>query len=243
MSSQLDILYNELVESEVDQFLEEDAFYQTFATPLKSASVIKQEHRKQMVEYLKMNDLRNRLTKAEQWIREQLPNVISPEEYEKVKNELDNSGKHFEDYAEAPHDEESDKPVLLQQIFGISDSSLVLIYQLAHKFVADKQYENALDVLVFLVTLAPDSPAFWLALGVCMQALETHQDAIVMFDIAKTLNPTDPSPCIYAAESYLKMGDKDKAKEEIATVESILKDAEPGPWKDVLAIVKNALNS
>jgi len=51
--SELDKILDDLVESEVEESLQPDSYYQLLSTPLKSASSIKEDHREQQGNFMK----------------------------------------------------------------------------------------------------------------------------------------------------------------------------------------------
>ena len=124
----------------------------------------------------------------------------------------------------------SAKPISMQQIFGISDDSLIHIYELTQYLVHHKHYDDAIQILTFLTTMAPQISSFWLTFGICLQLLNQHESAIALFDIVKALHPTDPAPFIYSAESYVILHHINKAQHEIDLVKPLLEHSEKGPW-------------
>ncbi len=241
MTTKQDVLLNNYIESKVDTLLEDDAYYEALATPIKPAKVIKTQHRKEIVEFLQMKDLGATLDKAASLIRDHLAELLSPAEFEKVKNEFDLSIEHMITFAEKG-EMLGDKPVLFQQLFGFSDGSLIHIYELADHFIKNKLYENALKILTFLTAMNPSIPSFWISQGICYQLLNQHENAIAIFDIVKMLNTPNPAPFIYTAESYVILNKMDKAKQEIESVQPLLNGAEKGPWQMSLDFVTQKLN-
>jgi len=239
MTSTTDKLFDELIGSKVDVLLENDSYYQQMATKLKPASVIKQEHRELIIRQLKMNELQTQLIKAEELIRGHLAEV-SPNEYKKVIDEFEHATEHLMTFTPKREGAEKDQPLLLQEILGISDHSLSLIYQLARRYAKDNEFSNARALFSYLTTLAPQHSVFWMSLGICFQMLNLDKEAVEAFMISKTLNDSEPASYIYAAESYLKLKERDKAKQEIEEVKPLLGQKD-GPWKQSLEYVLQEL--
>lgn len=238
MATLKDTIFDELIGSRVEELLQDDHYYQGLATSLKPAEVIKNEHRQQLLKALKMDDLQKHLIHAEELIKEN-----HSDKFKKVIEEIEHSNEHMVKYYEQHRTELESKgtdPVLLKDIYGISNDSLSQIYELSKQYVTKKDFSNAESLLTYLTILAPDIIAFWISLGICFQALHKEWEAINIFNIAKILDQTDPAAYIYAAESYLNLKENDKAKMEIDAVKPFLNNKD-GVWKDSLAFVQQQI--
>lgn len=230
--SETDPFLEKLVESEVESLIQDDSYYQVFATPLKPAKMFKQQHRRQLIEFFKLPKVNSQLNIAQSLILNLLPDSISPEEFAKVKDEVDKSGEHFLHFIEqqsntpeAPATPDTpEKPILFQEMVGISDTTLLHVYDLAKNLIEKGKTEDASALFVFLTTLAPHVPSYWIALGVCYQDLNWHEDAIAAFGAAKFLNPENPAPSFYTVESYNTLRDTEKAKFELEELNNIIKN-------------------
>lgn len=235
-------VFNEIIDQKVDNLLQNDAYYQQMATPLKSAAILKQEHRRQLVEFLKMERLGSHLAHAEKLIQEHLPHLISHHKFEKVKKEMDHSAEHLVTYLQSIQEsKEQENNILFQDMCGVSDETLKEVYRLAEHFVKDKHYVDAQHILVWLIILAPDISGFWLALGICLQSQGIDNEAIEVFELAKKLNPDEPASYVYKAESLIKLKEKDKAREEIRLISDQLKGGIKGSWQRSLEFVNRSL--
>lgn len=221
--AKIDTLLDELIESQVESLVQDDAYYQNFATPLKSASQIKVEHRKQLIDFFKLTELRSQLESAPVLVENLLVDLISPAEFDKVKAELDKSGEHFISFIGSMGKDSGEKPILFQEMFGLSDETLLHIYDLSVDLVKKGKYEDANTLFVFLTTLAPHVPSYWIAEGACLQALNRHEEAIAVFNAAKFLNASDPAPVAYSMESYYMLKDMSSAKAELEALKEIVK--------------------
>jgi tetratricopeptide (TPR) repeat protein len=223
--AQLDALLDDLIKSQVETLVQDDSYYQMLATPLKPASAIKQAHRTQLVEFFKLKDLRSQLENAPTILMELLPDFVSRQDFEVIKAELDNSGEHFVRFVESMA-EESDRPILFQEMFGLTDDTLLHIYELSVDVVKKGNYKDANTLFVFLTTLAPHVSSYWIAQGACLQVLSRHEEAVAVFNAAKFLNPADPAPCAYSVESYIELKDAEKAKQELGVLKDVVKALE-----------------
>lgn len=185
MNSKPNTLLNELIESQVEELIQSDDFYQKLATPLKSASVIKQEHRQQLTEFLQFKEQIARLDQAQKLITDLMPSFIPPVEFDKIKQELDNSGAHFSDFMEKAED--SDRPILLQEMFGLSDETLMHVFALGKDLIEKGHFQDACSLFAFLTTLAPHVPSYWILEGVCFENLNLHEETKAAFTAANFL--------------------------------------------------------
>lgn len=214
---------NELIESQVNSLMQDDSYYQALATPLKPASLVKKEHHKQLEDFFKLNELRKQFEEAPNIILQLLPDLVDPIEFNRVKDELDKSGENFITYMESMGDQSSEKPILFQEMFGLSDDTLLDIYSLGVDLVKKEDYDRANTLFVFLSTLSPHVTNYWIAHGLCLQSLNRHIEAIDIFTAAKVLDPSDPAPSAHTIDSYLALRENDKAKLELDTLKEITK--------------------
>ncbi len=238
--AKLEGLLEDLIESQVEGLIQEDSYYQMFATPLKPASAFKNAHKKQLLEFFKLTELRSQLENAPDLILTLMPKYLSKPEFDKIKLELDNSGDHFLRFIESMK-EETEKPILFQEMFGLSDDTLLKVYELAVNLVKQEYYDDANTLFVFLATLAPHVPSYWIAQGACLQALGRHEEAVSVFSAAKFLNPSDPAPSAYSIESYQILKDQDKAKLELSLLKEVvksLKNEEKAKWEQKINEIK-----
>lgn len=235
----VDTMLENLIESQVESLIQDDSYYQMFATPLKPASAFKNAHKKQLIEFFKLTELRSQLENAPDLILTLMPQYLSQPEMDKIKTELDNSGDHFLKFVESM--KETEKPILFQEMFGLSDDTLLKVYDLGVNLVKQGYYEDANTLFVFLATLAPHVASYWIAQGACLQALDRQEEAVAVFNAAKFLNPSDPAPCAYSIESYQILKDQDKAKLELSLLKEIvksLKNEEKTKWEQKINEIK-----
>lgn len=234
MDTKSETLLNGLIEPQVESLVEEDSYYQALATPLKSASQWKQQHRQELKEFFKFKDLNGRLAKAFDLITHTMPSFASPEAYAKVKQEMDNSIDYFHHYMESM--EATDRPILFQEMLGLSDETLLQIYAFGRNLVEKQNTEDALPLFTLLTVLAPHVESYWIAEGVCMQDLKLHEEAIAAFTCAKALAPQDPAPIAYTIDSYRAIKE-DQLKQEAELLGQVLETLDPSeqaPWKEHL---------
>lgn len=225
----------ELLESQVESLLQEDDYYQYLATPLKSAAMCKQDHKAQLSEFFKFKEFNERMKRAQDLITNALPSFVTSEAFLKIKEELDNSSDYFNRFIESAED--LDRPILLQEMFGLSDETLLQIYAFGRNLVEKKNFQDACAIFALLATLAPHVSSYWIAEGACMQGLNQHEEAIAAFNGAKLLNPLDPAPIAYSIESYHILKDTTQEKIERELLKNVLESLnsnEKAPWKNYL---------
>ncbi len=228
----------ELVESQVSELIQHDDYYQGLATPLKSAAVVKQEHKTQLSEVLNFKEQRIRLNHAQKIIIDLMPTHVSPAEVTKINEEFDKSVSHFSNFKI-----ETDKPLLFQDMLGFSDETLLHIYSLGLNLVKIGQFQDALALFNFLTMLTPHVTSYWILEGICFQHLNLHKEALAAFSAAKFLNPIDPLPIAYSIECYRSLKETDLLRQEVQLLEKIvtaLEAKERDIWYNRLNLLKMA---
>lgn len=98
-----------------------------------------------------------------------------------------------------------------QEMYGLSEEFMNVLYKLAKHLIEHKYFEKAGDAFAFLCLLNPNTYEFWLGLGVADANAEHYEEAITAFGISIVSDPFTPIPHIYAAECYAKLHDKEMA--------------------------------
>lgn len=219
------LFIEDIVKQEVETFIPDESYYKMFATPLKPPSAFRNAHRDKLVDFFKFEELQEQLEEAPKIVLNLMPSFIPVDDFTKIKNELNKSINQFILIA-ISMEESSEKPLILQKLFGISDDSLVRIYELAIDLVKKNNHKDANCLFVFLTTMTPYVPSFWIAQGACLQALDRHEDAVEMFKTAKLLKPVDPLALVYLIESYKKLKFEDEAKAELEALKALVQTFE-----------------
>lgn len=221
--SDVDKLLNEVVKSQVEAFTEDDAYYQFMATPIKPASSIKAQHQRQLSVFFQLTSLRSELDQAVKLILAGLPNLITSEQFALVEKEINGSSDHFIAYMEKTKNEiQSDKVVVFSEMFGVSDDSLLHIYDLGVALIENDEITDGAFIFRFLTTLSPHVPSYWLALGICFQMLSRFEEALIAFSSAKFLSPMDPVPSFHLVQCYRALKEESNEEIELGVLENIL---------------------
>ena len=216
---------DDIVKMEVETFIPDESHYKMFATPLKPPSAFRNAHRDKLVDFFKFEELQEQLEEAPKIVLNLMPSYLPADDFTKIKNELNKSINHFILVA-ISMGESAEKPPLLQELFGISDGSLIHIYELGIDLVKKNNHKDATALFVFLTTLTPYVPSFWIAQGICLQALDRHEDAIENFKTAKLLKPVDLLSLFYLIESYKNLKLDEEAKIEFESLKSLIQTFE-----------------
>jgi tetratricopeptide (TPR) repeat protein len=239
---ELDEFYEKSIDSQLDDLLEDDTYYQMQSTPLKPPAAVKADHRRQIKEQLEAKELRDHIRRAHELIMTQLPTMISPAEFDKLKDEFAKSVSHFIEMSKKS-EEELNQYMSLQEICGISDESIEHIYALAYSLLKSKEFKDAESVLTFLVLLDPDISFFWSALGVSLQGQAKYEDSAVILEIAQVLNPEDPNAFILGAQSQIHLKQKEEARKQLDAAAKILVDSTEIENKNELLDQVNSLKN
>lgn len=221
----LDPYFQEIVETKVEEIIVNSHACEYFATPLKSEAMLKKTYHEELINLFKLSDARATLEAAEKIILVEMPNFTSPEKFEKIKQEIVRSGEHFVQFVNTLSNEKvknSENPILLQQVFGLSNESLLQIYNFAANLVKKERFDEAACIFALLSTLAPHVSSYWIGQGACLQALGKHDVALVAFEVAKCIKADNPSTLVYTIESYLALKDKEKAASEMKLLKKIV---------------------
>lgn len=98
-----------------------------------------------------------------------------------------------------------------QEIMGFSDETMAKFYRAAHHLLENERYTDAADAFLFLVTLNPKNPEFWLGLGMSTQMCGNFEDAIDAYEMAAFYKLDDPVPYFYLAKCLFAVHDQDNA--------------------------------
>lgn len=204
--------------------------YEQRATPMASAESLMAQERAQLEEYLNPETFSKLVTSATARISQQLPHVVSKEEWDTVHNEL----LAVKDAASAfTEDQNSEDPIILADALGISNESLEAIYKLVLHDTAEQHYEEATSVISLLLILNPGITAFWTCLGFIMEKQHYPVVAEQYYLSATEIDPDDPEAWIRLAKLHHSQGHKDEAKEALDEAKSRLANLEEdSPWHE-----------
>lgn len=102
-----------------------------------------------------------------------------------------------------------------QKIWGYSNEEMGKFYLIARHLLEEARYEEALDAFVFLLTLNPTHPEWWMGLGVAMQYLHEYEGAIDAYEMAAIYQIEHPLPYLYLAKCLFAIHDRESALQAI----------------------------
>ncbi len=93
-----------------------------------------------------------------------------------------------------------------QDILGYSNEAMDRFYQIARSLLDSKKLKEASDAFLFLTTLNPHIPTYWLGLGMCEHLHEEYQRGLVAYGMASVSDREDPLPHYYSAVATMECG-------------------------------------
>lgn len=210
-------ILQEALDKDIDRIVESQD-YSLHKTPLKTTQKLKEEFRANLVQAF---DLKSMVTKSLDTVKLILDNIhlaCSPVEAESVKKEIADSGQHYRNYVKGEVSNQEN----FQQIFQLSNQCLIHIYQLAQYFFKHHEFQKAKDILYMLTCLSPQTPSFWIGLGVCHQNEKILDEALMCFEAAELLNSSNPYIIIRKIECLLEKNERKDAKEEFKKLSNLL---------------------
>lgn len=102
-----------------------------------------------------------------------------------------------------------------QDILGFSDQTVNKLYHAAHQLLEHQRYTDAANAFVFLVTLNPYRPHYWMGLGASLQFCHEYESAIDAYEMAALYKVEDPLPYFYLAKCLFAIHDRRSALQAI----------------------------
>lgn len=234
---------NVQLEEMADSYLEKDDFYEAMATPLKPAKQWKNEHRKQILETLNLNDFSINMDKAVEIIMDRLPKMVPKADWERIVDEFSHIEQNFQE--NSVKEQEDGAIVTNQQLMGISDETLNSIYLLGRTLVEEKSFDNALNVFHALCFFNPWVGEYWLGLGICLFHLNEYDQALEILNMAQILQPDKAAAFIYSAFCHLKLNQSDLVNEDIKQIEEVFSQSaeEKSQWEKISEQLKSKIKA
>lgn len=184
-------------------------------TPLKSEQEIKKELQNKLTQQQNFTTITKGFINAVQLINNHLQALNDEQLIQKVKNELEKGLMGLaEFFRKGLPAQQSLEGSFWSSVYGISDETLVLIYDVFLECYKNRDISNAKDVLQILLIFAPTIPAYWNALGFCYQAEGNLEKALVYYLIAQEIDEDQIETYFYLTRCYLALNNKSLAKEQ-----------------------------
>ena len=98
-----------------------------------------------------------------------------------------------------------------QEILGFSDTAMAKFYQDAYTLFEHKRFQDAAKAFLFLATLNPHKPEYWIGLGMAAQLNQDYESAIDAYELAALNNIASPIPYFYLAKCLFAIHDRESA--------------------------------
>jgi len=125
-----------------------------------------------------------------------------------------------------------------QEILGYNDAAMDEFYRIARYLFEEQRFQEASDAFLFLTTLNPFIPDYWLGMGMCEQVNEEYKQALVAYSMVTMSEIEQPVAHYQSAACYHKLGDLDNA---LASLEKAI--AQCGSEEEYAAIKEEAVRS
>lgn len=112
----------------------------------------------------------------------------------------------------------------LQELFGFSNEATAEFYGVARELIENRKFEEAVKAFIFLTTLNPYIPDFWVGLGLAKQHCEQQDGALYAFSVAFRLDGSEILPYALAAQCCIEDRQFDQALEIIEEAETYAKE-------------------
>lgn len=115
--------------------------------------------------------------------------------------------KIFEKISPAEMDQKLQGDALPSEVLGISEDVLQELYRAAMYLVQHNEMTKAQDALYFLVTIAPNYPLFWMALGFCSGECHDYTLAGKACNTSIELDPSNAEAYVIYAQLLVRCRD------------------------------------
>lgn len=98
-----------------------------------------------------------------------------------------------------------------QEVIGFSNAAMAKFYGAAYRLFEHRRYPDAANAFLFLATLNPYNPDYWLGLGMATQMCQDYESAIDAYELAALSNISSPIPYFYLAKCLFAIHDRESA--------------------------------
>ena len=236
---------SELINWAVDNSLEEETYYAALATPLKSAEILKKEHKQQALEAFQLKGFDAAMRRGLTLILERLPHELSPAEAQLFLDDLAHiKAPQSDAYLKAQYEKLKELPstpeTSFQSIFALSDNTMEHIYALGLELLNERAYADAETVFSVATYLNPFIPENLIGSGIALFWQKKYQNALQWFEIAQELQPDKAVALVYAALCKLNLNETADLKGHLQSLEKIFKSFpdEKKQWGDFYISLK-----
>lgn len=206
--------FSKRLKEKIDRFIEEEGDAYIKPSELSPREIQIKQLKRNMLEILQRDHIKQDLKEAVVLIRDRLPFLISPEEYEGVKAEflqvVNDAPKTFQQIKDMVDD--GFREVTFWQLMKFSEQTKRHMLNLVVDLFDKEHYEDAKKVSLFLLVADRQSIEGGVALGRCLDRLGRYQKAILVYKYLQETFLNDASCCILCAKSCARLGDYQEVK-------------------------------
>lgn len=96
-----------------------------------------------------------------------------------------------------------------QEILGYSQETMDKFYAAARQLFQKQEYRDSADAFIFLSTLNPYVPTYWLGLGMSQQLEGEYQASLLAYGMVMLTDPKNPVPHYHSAVCYKAIGERE----------------------------------
>lgn len=101
----------------------------------------------------------------------------------------------------------------LRELFRIDRLNLEIVYAYGCQRYRQGDHEGARQIFLALVGIDPRAFDYWLSLGLALQKLQRHDEAIACFAKTAVMRMYDPRSSFFAGVSFQLLGDLEHARQ------------------------------
>jgi type III secretion system low calcium response chaperone LcrH/SycD len=129
-----------------------------------------------------------------------------------------------------------------QEILGYNLETMEKFYTAACNLFQKQEYRQAADAFIFLSTLNPFVPTYWLGLGMSQQLDEEYRTALLAYGMAILTDVQNPLPHYHSGFCYRMLGEYENAKTSLDLAITTCNDFQEYGWlKQRSQIARHAL--
>lgn len=186
--------------------------------------------REELQKSLQMTELDQNITTAFLVLVHEGKENLNPDEYQAMIDELLQIGDKINGMSF-----DSLPEVNLQTLFNISAPTMRAIFKVATAQFVNGRLDNCSALFMMLTALNPGHPEYWLRSGMAAHQSNNIDLALRSYRSATELDPQMVAAPLLLADCYLRLGNKDEAKEAFNKAKSLASSQEIDPaWKDLL---------
>lgn len=131
----------------------------------------------------------------------------------------------------------------LAPLLDLPQQFFMALYSFSRGFIEKGQQDKALQILFFLVVLAPGSAQFWVAYGMLNQHARHFNTALNAYSNALELKPHEVPTLLRIADCYADMLQVEQMESYIKEAEERLPTNLQEQWREVIRAIRSKIGS